>query len=97
MIFARLSLVRNQTAVSEITVRSSIFDLHALGGGDRSNDFKQQQNDDDQNDQANTTATVVTNSRPQTIATKPEDEKQDNKNDQHTFSFAELLRVNQQQ
>ena len=64
---------------------------------DRSNDLEQQQNDDDQNDQANTAATVVTNSRPETIATKSEDEKQNNKNDQHTFSFAEVLRVNQQQ
>jgi hypothetical protein len=69
----------------------------AAPGAYGSNNLEQQQNDDDQKDQAHAAATVVTDSRAQTIATKSENEKQNNKNDQHTFSFAELLRVTQQQ
>jgi len=64
-----------------------MLSLHTPAAG-RSNNLEQQQNDHDQNDQAYTAATVVTDSRSQTIATESENQKQNNENDQHTFSFA---------
>jgi hypothetical protein len=86
--------IRGQSLENHRSLEQFTSAVHAPLG---SNDFKQQQNDDDQQDQSNAAATVVPNSRTQTIATKPKDKKQDNKNDQHTFSFADIFRVNQQQ
>ena len=93
VVFGGLSLfpgdLESEGSLQKTTVRSSISTLQTPLGGGGSNDLEQQQNDDDQKDQANAAATVVTNSRAQAIATKSENEKQDNTNDQHIFSFAE--------